>query len=78
MQWCKKACGDCGHCFQIAVHGITIDGLVKKRRLRGWISYRKERRRLIHLYRGTYAIDAMLEHEIHVLRALGRCVPGLY
>ena len=71
-QWCKKECGDCGHCFRIAVGGLTIDGDVKKRKQNGRISYRKQRHRLIRLYRGTHALEAMLHQETRVLRALGR------
>ena len=70
--WCKSECGHCGHCVRIAIGKLSIDGVLKKRRQNGRISYRAERRRLIRLYRGTEVLETMLEQEIRVLRALGR------
>ena len=69
-QWCKPECGDCNHCFRIVVKRLTIDGAVRKRK-RGSVNYLTQRRWLIRLYRGTYALDAMHKYEVHVLQSLG-------
>ena len=58
--------------MRIAIGKLTIEGVVKKRKQNGRISYRSERRKLIRFYRGTDVLDSMLEQERRVWRALGR------
>ena len=58
--------------MRIAIGKLTIDGVLKKRKQNGRISYRAERRKIIRFYRGTDVLETMLEQETRVLRALGR------
>lgn len=65
-QWLSLTRTYCSHCLRIVVEGLTVDGVFKRR-----VNLRRERRKLLRLYRGTLALRKRLYNERRVLASLG-------
>ena len=65
-QWLSLTQTYCSHCLRIVVEGLTVDAVFKRR-----VNLRKERQKLVRLYRGTRALRKRLYNERRVLASLG-------
>ena len=73
-QWLILSRPYCGHCLRISIEGLTMDGEIKRAN-RKPINFRKERLRLVKLYRNTRAMQKRRLLERRVFNSLGYLFP---